>query len=87
MYPCTPAARAAGKSEKQIPRRLKSARDDKNNKGLATAQLKLRPFKTQRQRVSGQSAKGMLRQRLPIQYLLSFHNFHILRVVCNFRYT
>jgi hypothetical protein len=31
-------------SEKQIPRRLKSARDDKN-KGLATAQLKLRPFK------------------------------------------
>ena len=32
-------------SEKQIPRRLKSARDDKN-KGLVTAQLKLRPFKT-----------------------------------------
>src|SRR5271165_7123263 len=33
------------KSKTQIPHRLKSVRDDKN-KGLATAQLKLCPFKT-----------------------------------------
>jgi len=32
------------KSSTQIPRGLKAARDDKN-KGLRTAQLKLRPFK------------------------------------------
>jgi hypothetical protein len=33
-----------GRLEKQIPRRLKPARDD-NNKGLQSAHLKVRPFK------------------------------------------
>jgi hypothetical protein len=34
----------ADNSKKQIPHRLKSVRDD-NNKGFATAHLKVRPFK------------------------------------------
>jgi hypothetical protein len=37
-------AGAAEKSERQIPRGRKAAQDDKN-KGLVTAQRKLRPFK------------------------------------------
>jgi hypothetical protein len=44
------------KSEKQIPRGLKSARDDKN-KELATAQLKLCPFKAALNRVFQQPLK------------------------------
>jgi hypothetical protein len=32
-------------TEKQIPHRLKSVRDEKN-KGLVTAHLKMRPFKS-----------------------------------------
>src|SRR5664280_1386379 len=35
----------ANNSKKQIPHRLKSVRDDKN-KGLITAHLKVRPFKS-----------------------------------------
>jgi hypothetical protein len=44
------------KQGKQIPRRLKSARDD-NNKGLPTAQLKLCPFKALRYRLFQQTVK------------------------------
>jgi len=38
----------ATESEKQIPRGLKPTRDDKDNKGPDSAQLKLRPFKDDR---------------------------------------
>jgi hypothetical protein len=44
-------------SEKQIPHRLKPVRDDKY-KGLATAQLKLRPFEIGSGRVFRQSVKA-----------------------------
>jgi hypothetical protein len=44
-YVPTGAKRLLKNSEKQIPRGLKSPRNDKN-KGLVTARLKPRPFKT-----------------------------------------
>ena len=45
------------KAQQQIPHRLKPVRDDKH-KGLVTAQLKLRPFKTSRIRVFPPSVKA-----------------------------
>src|ERR1019366_8638321 len=47
---------AAGKFQKQIPRRLKPARDDKIEE-LPTAHLKVRPFKSVHIRVFPQPVK------------------------------
>jgi len=57
--------------EKQIPRRLKPARDDKN-RGRVTAQLKLRPFKTARNRILPQPLKPCPDTKRVLTLLLVF---------------
>jgi hypothetical protein len=57
-------SQAAEKVEKQIPRRPGRPPRDDNNKRLATAQLKLRPFKTFHNRLFPQPVQACITGRI-----------------------